>query len=109
MWYAQFVGPYYSPDIKDFISGKITLKDSTVKPLDSMTSQEIKKIMSGRKFRIRREDWALRLRNRFNLLELHEKISLINESRRRDFEQNRLYLDGGSKYDFIEVYAIIRQ
>lgn len=103
LWYAQFVGPYYSPELKDFISGTITLKDSTVKSLDSMTSQEIMQIMSGRKFRIRRTDWMLRLRNRFNLLEPHEKILLINEIRGRDLEQNRLYLDGGSKYDFMEV------
>lgn len=82
LWYAQFVGPYYSPDIKDFISGTITLKDLTVKPLDSMTSQEIKQIMSGKKFRIRRMDWMLRLRNRFNLLDPHEK-NIIDKRNQR--------------------------
>lgn len=103
LWYSQFVGPFYDPIMKDFISGTIALKGLSAIPLDTINSQEIKRILIGRKFRIKIQDWKLRLRNRFNLLEQHDKIMLMSKLKGKDVDEIKSYLESASKIDFMEV------
>lgn len=102
LWYTQFCGPFYWGD--KFIDGRITLLNGEVFLIGSLTSDEVKKLLDGRRFRLEFRNIHCRLRNMHNLKVISEKKELIGLIESMCPEEQNKYLDRyGQCIDFFEV------
>ncbi|MDE7420118.1 MAG: hypothetical protein K2N35_07900 [Muribaculaceae bacterium] len=102
LWYTQFCGPFYWGD--KFIDGKITLLNGEVFLIGSLTSDEVKKLLDGRRFRLEFRNIYCRLRNIHNLKAISEKKEVIALIESLNPEEQNKYLDyNGQCIDFFEV------
>ena len=102
LWYTQFCGPFYVGD--KFIDGRINLLSGEVFLIGSLTSDEVKNLLYGRRFRLDFREIYCRLRNIHNLKTINEKKELIALIMSMSPEEQNKYLDyNGQCIDFFEV------
>lgn len=88
IWYTQFSGPFLIKD--EIVDGMIFLKGEKPRPISEITSEELDILFSRSKFKMR-ERMGSRLKNRYNLLLINEKLPMIDKLKSIDKDQLNQY------------------
>lgn len=100
IWFSQFAGPFRVGNT--FISGVMYFKDKRPQAVSELSSCELENIFSRFRFRLKERE-GYRLKSRFNLLNLEDKVSLIKQLQTLPNHQLNEYFESGGKIiDFME-------